>query len=58
MSAQSERTKRLKSFRKLVFCSPVCEALWVNVTPGQWIDPAELMLGGRYYDRPEIWAEP
>lgn len=41
----------------LVFCSPVCEALWVNMTPGQWIDPAELMPGGRYYDHPEIWSD-
>lgn len=41
----------------LVFCSPICEALWVAVTPGQWIDPAELMPGGRYHDRPEIWTE-
>lgn len=42
----------------LVFCSFVCEALWANMTPGQWIDPAELMPGGRYHNRPEIWSDP
>jgi len=42
----------------MVFCSLACEALWVAVTPGKWIDPAELMPGGLYHDRPDIWIGP
>ena len=41
----------------MVFCSPVCEALWVAVTPGQWIDPGQLMPGGLYHEHPEIWSD-
>ena len=42
----------------LVFCSETCETLWTALSPGQWIDPRELMPGGRYHDRPEIWTDP
>lgn len=42
----------------MVFCSRTCEALWVAVTPGQWVDAAELAPGGRYYDRTDIWSAP
>ncbi len=41
----------------VVWCSTTCERLWDAVTPGEWIDAAELMRGGRLYDRPDIWTE-
>lgn len=39
-----------------VWCSEVCEVLWDAITPGAWIDAAELMPGGQYFDRPDIWT--
>lgn len=41
-----------------VWCSDVCEALWDAITPGRWIDAAELMPGGCLHDRPDIWISP
>lgn len=39
-----------------VWCSDVCELLWDLVTPGEWIDASELLRGGLYYDRPDLWT--
>lgn len=40
-----------------VFCDETCSLLFDLVTPGEWIDAREMMQGGRYYDRPDIWTE-
>ena len=39
-----------------VFCSETCERIWDAVTPGEWISAEELMPGGRFHDRPDVWA--
>lgn len=39
----------------VVWCGETCERIWDAMTPGQWIDAAELMPGGRFHDRPEVW---
>ncbi len=40
----------------IMFCDSVCARIWDAATPGQWVDAAELMPGGRLHDRPDIWA--
>lgn len=40
-----------------VFCSDACAALWDAITPGEWISAVELIQGGRYCNRPDIWSE-
>ena len=39
------------------FCSETCMILWDVVTPGLWVEACELMPGGRYYNRPDIWTD-
>lgn len=39
-----------------VCCGEACSALWDALTPGHWVSAVELMRGGRYYDRPDIWT--
>jgi hypothetical protein len=38
------------------FCDETCARIWDAITPGEWIDANELMPGGRFHDRPDIWA--
>ena len=38
-----------------IFCSEVCEKIDDAVTPGSWVDAADLMPGGPLHDRPDIW---
>lgn len=33
-----------------MWCSETCEVLWDLITPGTWIDAAELMQGGRFHN--------
>jgi endogenous inhibitor of DNA gyrase (YacG/DUF329 family) len=40
-----------------VFCSQTCAVIYDLITPGYWVDAAEIMPGGRFHDRPEIWAD-
>jgi hypothetical protein len=40
-----------------VFCSDLCIVLDDLVTPGTWIDAAELMQGGSLCNRPDIWRD-
>jgi endogenous inhibitor of DNA gyrase (YacG/DUF329 family) len=39
-----------------VYCSETCALIDDLLLPGEWIDAAEIAPGGRYYDRPEVWA--
>ena len=41
-----------------VCCSETCAVIYDIITPGYWIDAAELMQGGRIHDRPDIWTAP
>ncbi len=40
-----------------VCCSDVCSVIYDQITPGYWIDPAELMRGGCFHNRPDIWID-
>ena len=40
-----------------VFCSETCARLWDAIAPGHWVNATELMQGGHYCDRPDIWTE-
>jgi len=40
------------------FCSEVCVAIDMAITPGVWIDASELAPGGYLHNRPELWFEP
>lgn len=40
------------------FCSDVCVAIDMAITPGVWIDASELAQGGSLHDRPELWMDP
>ncbi len=42
----------------IVWCGVPCAAIWDAITPGQWINASEIMQGGRFHNRPDIWTEP
>ena len=39
------------------FCSEVCCAIDLAITPGTWVDASELAQGGSLYNRPELWSD-
>jgi len=38
-------------------CSDVCGVLYDLVTPGYWVDASELMEGGCFHNRPDLWTD-
>ena len=41
----------------LVFCDDVCLAIGRALSAGDWHDASEIMQGGRFHDRPDIWTD-
>jgi hypothetical protein len=41
-----------------VYCDETCARIDDVLLPGQWYDAAEMMQGGRFHDRPDLWLGP